>query len=365
MSYKPGTMGVTEGASLAFAVGITPVFLSIWSIVLERAATGAWLTPLITGPCLLASLFALFHVMARVPGDLFAVVEALLGVVVARLVAIYLVGCFFTTAVLQIRQFAENTLLTSLPAVDITLALGWFGLGAAAAVYAGIEPLARAAYLVLPVGMLLLFIGLAALYDRFDIHNVMPWLGSGLPVARIGFETIGVFLATFILPILAPAFQDMRTMKKAALLGVGVATVVRSTALFVYTGVFSVAVGREKVLPFFELARLVYLNRFIQRIESFFILVWVFAGMTMIAVNLYLAAYLLARLFALPSLRPLAVPLVIVAIQAALLVPDLTTAIEISLVVEGKAQTIAVAAIPAALLAALQLRKRGGGADRG
>ncbi len=365
MSYKPGAMGIAEGTALALAIGITPVFLSIWSIVLERAATGAWLTPLITGSSLVAALFAIFHVMARVPGDLFAVVEALLGTFAARLVAVYLAGCFFTTAILQLRQFAENTLLTSLPAVDITLALGWFGLGAAAAVFAGIEPLARAARLVFPLGIFLWFTGLVALYDRFDIYNLMPWLGSGLPVARIGFETIGVFLGTFIIPILAPSFQTVSTMKKAALAGIGLATALRSASLFVYTGVFGVAVGQEKVLPFFELARLIYLNRFIQRVESFFILFWVFAGMTMIAVNLYLAAFLLARLFALPTLRPLAVPLVVVAIHAALLIPDLTTAVEISLIVEGRVQTLAVAAIPAVLLTALYLKNGGGRTARG
>ncbi|MDR7865910.1 MAG: GerAB/ArcD/ProY family transporter [Sporomusaceae bacterium] len=365
MSYRPGNMGTVEGAALAFAVGITPVFLSVWSIVLERAATGAWLTPLITGPVLLAALLAVFHVMARVPGDLHGVAEALLGVTAARLVTLYLAACFFTSAVLQLRQFAENTLLTALPATDITLAMGWYGLAVAVAVFTGIEALARAARLVLPAGMLLLFVGFVALTDRFDIHNVMPWQGSGLTVVWVGLETPGLFLATFVIPLLAPSFQDIRTMKKAALIGIGLATAVRSSTLFVYTGIFSVAVGQEKVLPFFELTRLVYLTRFIQRVESFFILIWVFAGMTMIAVNLYLAAFLLARLFALPSLRPLAVPLVVVAIQTALLIPDLTTAIEISLRVEGAVQTAGIYAIPTVLIAALYTRKREGRAAGG
>lgn len=362
MSHKPGNMGLSEAAALVFAVGVTPVFLSIWSTVIDRAATAAWATPLITGLINLAALFAIFHVMARVPGDFHAVAATLLGPLAARILSGYLVVCFFVTAVLQIRQFAENTLLTALPEIDIATIMGWYGFAAAAAVYLGIEALARAARIVLPAGIALLAVGIAALAERFDIHNLMPWQGSGTPVLVNGLATTGVFLAAFILPILAPSFQNLATMKKAALLGLGMASVVRSFTLFVYVGIFSVAVGKEKVLPFFELARLVYLNRFVQRLESFFILIWVFAGMTMIAVNLYLSAHLLARLFALPTLRPVAVPLVIVAIQAAFFIPDLTTAIELSLVVEGQFQTVGVVAIPVVLLAGLYLKKGRGAA---
>lgn len=356
MSYKPGKMGVVEGAALAFISGITPVFLAIWSIVLERSATGGWITPLITGPCILMLVFIQFYIMQRVPGDLYEVSEKLLGKIAGKLIIIFLILVFFANTVLQLRQYAENTLLTALPSLDITLAMGWFALMASIAVYIGIESLARAASIVLTFGMIGFVLILAALYDRFDIYNVLPWFGSGIPVVKIGFMTTGLFLGTFILPILAPSFQNIRTLKIAAVLGVSLGTAVRSIVLFFYTGVFSVAVGKEKTLPYFELVRLVYLNRFIQRIESFFIVIWAFFGMTIIAFFLYLVTYLLARLFNLPSMRPLIFPLAMIAIELAMFIPDGATTNELTLKLEGTIQTYGAFAIPLILLIAYLLK---------
>ncbi|MDT8902048.1 GerAB/ArcD/ProY family transporter [Anaeroselena agilis] len=360
--YRPGRMGVAEGVVLVFISGITPLFLSIWSIVIERSATGGWLTPLITGPSALAMVFVLIYILDRVPGDLYDVAVRLLGKAAGNLLTALLILVFFGNCVLQLRQYSENTLLTALPYLDIAVAMGWFALMAAIAVCIGIESLARAAKIVLTFGMAGFALILLALYERFDIHNVMPWLGSGLPVVKIGFGTTGVFLGTFILAILAPSFQNTRTLKQAAVIGVALGTTVRTVTLFVYTGVFSVAVGTEKLLPFFELTRLVYLNRFVQRIESFFILIWAFYGMTIIAFFLFLAVYLSARLFGLPSVRPLVFPLAIIAVELAMLIPDAATTNHLTLMLEGTIQTYVAFGLPLILLAAWRLRGgRGGG----
>ena len=356
MSFRPGKMGVAEGATLAFVAGLTPLFLSIWSIVIERSATGGWLTPLITGPSIIILLFVLYYVMQRVPGDLYDVCVQVLGKILGRLIILYLIVTFYCNTILQLRQYAENTLITALPAVDITVVLGWFSFIAAVSVYMGIESLARAVKIILTLGMAGLILVLAALYDRFDIYNVMPWFGSGIPVLKIGVGTTGVFLGTFILPILAPSFQNLKTLKTATLLGVGLGIAARSIVLFVYTGIFSVAVGKEKTLPYFELVRLVYVNRFIQRIESFFILVWAFYGMTIIAFFLYMVVYLLGRLFDLPSIRPLIFPLAIIAIELAMFIPDATTTNELTLKLEGTIQTYGAFMIPLILLIATLLK---------
>lgn len=358
ISYRPGKMGLADGASLAFISGITPLFLALWSIVIDRAATGSWLTPLITGPLTFVEVYSLIFLLGRFPGDLYDLSAKLLGKIVGNLTMVALMLVFFGNSVLQLRHYSENTLLTTLAELDISVAMGWYALMAAVAVYIGIESLARAARIILTFGMIGFGLILLALYDRFDIYNVMPWFGSGLPVAQTGLMTTGLFLGTFILPILAPAFQDTRTLKIAAMAGIGLSTAVRATTLFVYTGVFSVAVGLEKTLPYFELVRLVYLSRFVQRIESIFILVWAFFGMTIIAFDLFLTAYLAARLLGLPAIRPLIVPLVIIAVQLALMIPDATTTIELTLELEGTVQTYIAFALPALLLAAYFLKGR-------
>jgi len=353
MSYQPGKMGVAAGTAIVFTTTFTSFFLSVWSVFTDQAATAAWLVPSINAVCFLSLFWIVLYVMQRVPGDLYEVAERLLGKTGARLITLYFITTFFIDAVLTLRQFAENTLLTAIPSLDISLVAGWYVLIASFYVYLGIEPIARAAYIVLPVGLTALTLLLLGLYTKFHLYNLRPWLGDGLGVLlKSGVPSSGFYLHTFILAILAPAFQNLRTIRTAALLGIGLTTIFRTLTLIMYMGIFSVEVGREKVLPFYEMARLIYLSRYLQRVEAFYIILWVILGLATIAIDLYMANYLLTRLFNLQSMRPLILPLAIIAAQLALIPADIATAIELNV----KADTIYFAAgvlvVPVVLLMA-------------
>ncbi|MDR3562118.1 MAG: endospore germination permease [Negativicutes bacterium] len=358
MSYDPGKMGVAEGMALVFITTFTPIFLSSPAVYVDQAATAVWLLPLIGGFCGVAMIMVLLFLMQYVPGDLYEVSEQLLGKTGASLITLYFITAFFIDTVLTLRQFAENTLLTAIPALDITIAIGWYALMAAVVIFIGIEPIARATYLVLPFAFTGLVFLLLFLHDRFDLNNLSPWLGTGLlPVIKTGIVASGLGVGVFILPVLAPAFQNLRTIRAATLLGFGLSAVFRAVILFMYTGIFSVAVGREKVLPFFEMARLIYVNRFIQRVEAFFIVLWVIFGIATIAISFYIALYLLTRLFNLASMRPLVLPLAIVATQLALLPSDDATIIELS-VLTNDGLTAGLFAIPMILLVVALVKGR-------
>ncbi|MDR3563431.1 MAG: GerAB/ArcD/ProY family transporter [Negativicutes bacterium] len=358
MSYEPGKMGVAEGMALVFTTTFTPIFLSSPAVYIDQAATAVWLIPLIAGLGGIAMIMVLLFLMRYVPGDLYEVSEQLIGRTGARLIAVYLIAAFFIDTVLTLRQFAENTLLTAIPALDITIAIGWYALMAATVILVGIEPIARATYLILPFGLPGIVFLLFFLHDKFDLYNLSPWFGAGLfPVFKTGIAASGLGIGVFILPVLAPAFQNLKTIRTAAFLGFGLSAVSRTVILFVYTGIFSVAVGREKVLPFFEMTRLIYVNRFIQRVESFFIVLWVIFGIATIAISFYIALYLLTRLFKLASMRPLTLPLAIVATQLALLPSDGATVLELSMLTNN-GLTAGLFAIPMLLLVAARVKGR-------
>jgi hypothetical protein len=99
--------------------------------------------------------------------------------------------------------------------------------------------------------------------------------------------------------------------------------------LFVFLIVFGVTVGQEKALPFYEMARLVYLGRFFQRVEALFIILWVIYGILAIAMNLYIGLYLYTRLFKLETMRPLIPTTVILIASLASLPTDVTAVIQL------------------------------------
>jgi spore germination protein KB len=358
MSYDSGKLGVAEGIALVFILTFSRTFLSTPAVILENTAGLAWLTTLLHGLPALVMLFIFLYVFQRFPGDLFSVSRQLVGSVGAWIISLYYLTVFFLNYILILRQFAENTLLNALPFADFNVVIAIYAGVAAFVVYAGVEAMTRATSVLLPFGTLLLLLVLVLLIPFYNIYNLAPWQGTGF--SNVFVEVVaraGVDFGVVAFVILAPAFQSLKTIRTAALFGMGLSLLLRSLAVLVYTLVFGVAVGREKVLPFFEMARLVYLSRYVQRIEALFIIIWVIAGALNLAASLYVGLYILTKLLNLPSMRPLIGIVTIVLAELSIMPPDIVTVIGF----DGKAIiffNIGIYVIPLILLVAAIVRSR-------
>ncbi|SDF30022.1 GerAB/ArcD/ProY family transporter [Sporolituus thermophilus] len=364
MTYEPGRMGIAEGMALAFILTIPRLFITVPAEMLDIAAGLAWLMPLASGIGAFAGCWLLVFVLSRLPGyDLVGAAYHLLGRAGGFLVGLFYVGYFFLDAVLLLRQFAENTLLTALPLLEFSIAVAVYALVAGVLVYIGVEGIARTTYLLMPLGSVPLLVVLALLFPFYNVYHLLPWQGTGLgavmPPALIGAGYNSGVLALFIL---AKALQDLRTVKAATLYGLGASIALKALCTFIFTLVFGYTTGREKMLPFYEMARLVYLGRYVQRIEALFILLWVMYGILAIAANLFMGLYLVARLFGLPAIRPL-IPVAALTVAFLAMIPqDITDTVTLDTVFIQTYAAAAIYAVPGLLLAASWRKDRRKGA---
>ncbi len=306
MNYRSGRMGMAEGIGLAYSISFPLVFLATPAIVSENAGPFSWVTPLLGSLAAGTLLWILQSLLARYGGDLFTLTQRLLGRLAVYPLGLFYLFAFFATASLWTRQFAENTLLTALPQAEFNTIILVYGLAAILLVYLGIEAMTRVTFLILPfavAGLLLVFAGLS---PEMRPLYLFPLLGNGLPsLLQPTLLFVGGSAPTVLLMLLAPAFQNARTIQAAIIFGFGGSAFIRSAANAVFVMTFGAAIAAEKTLPFYEMARLIYINRYMQRFESLFILLWVMAGVLGIAACLYGALYTLARLFRLPTPKPL------------------------------------------------------------
>ncbi|HMM22912.1 MAG TPA: GerAB/ArcD/ProY family transporter [Selenomonadales bacterium] len=359
MSFHPGRMGMAEGIGLTFLVTFPRIFLTTPAISVDAVKNLAWATPLIAFAADLAVFYMLFYAQARLRGDLFSQCEQCFGRPVAWLVAIFYAAVFMLDATLLLRQFAENTLLTALPYADFRFVIIWYAFFVVILVYFGIEGLARASYLMLPWIIFSIFLVLALAAPFYDPYNLLPWQGAGVgEAAKRGLLLAGLNIGGVLLPILGPQFQTVKTQKVAFVLGAGGSTVVRSVMVAGFILAFGVAEAGEKTLPFFELSRLVYLSRYIQRIEATFIIIWVIVGILSIAINIYMALYLIARPLKLPSLRPLVPVMAMIVVNMAILPPDVMTVAQIDSMLLTTLFNFGIVVVPLALFLAVLIRRK-------
>ncbi len=329
MSYQPGRMGIAEGIGLTFMVMLPRVFLASPAITVSTLQNLAWIAPLLNWTAALAVFYLLSFATARYKGDLFAVSERLIGRAGAWFFALFYAVLFLLDAASLLRQFAENTLLTALPATEFRVVILWYIVFAAVLVSFGIEGIARASYLVMPFitgGVLAVILLLAPFYD---IYRLFPWLGAGItPAVNRGLGLVGLNLGGLLLFVFAPQFQNPGTLRTALVYGGSLSAVLRTLVIFFFLLAFGVAEGMEKTLPFFEMSRLVYLSPYVQRIEALFVVIWVITGLLAIAIDLLVTLQLIARPLNLPSLRPLVPVVALAALNIAVIPADISTAVE-------------------------------------
>lgn len=307
MSYRPGSAGLAEGLALVFMLTVPRVFLTALTAVLEQGAQFGWVAVLLGGVFSLVMFFVLFYVSARVPGDLLDICQRVLGRPAARLIAVFYMLLFWGNAVLLFREYTENTLITALPFFNFQLVVAYYTLAVGALMYLGFGAIIRTSYVFLPY----LLMGMAGvsllLIPYYNFYHLLPWLGNGpAAAAKLSVTAAGYNFGVLAIIILAPTFQAARTVRAAAVYGLALSVGIKVLYMIVYVLVFNTSVGTEKTMPFFEMARLVYLSRYLQHVEAPLILLWAVIGMLAIAASLYVALYLFARLLDLPALRPLA-----------------------------------------------------------
>lgn len=359
MNSETGSMGTAGGISLIIMVTFPFIFLTTPAQIVENGAGLAWLIPLVSAVPALSMILGMTYVLSSYKGDLHTVCRKLLGRVGAWIVTLYYIGLFFLDAILLSRQFAENTLLTALPRSEFSIIIFVY-LGIAALIcYAGLEGIVRANYIMLPFAIAALVMVLLLLAPEYNVYNLAPWQGTGLgKVIPSALLIAGAQAGVFALVIFAPNFQNLSVIKTAAFFGIGLSSLLKSATVLVFTMVFGVGVAQEKVLPFFEMARLVFLSRYVQRIESLFILLWVIAGVLAIAINLYIGLHLLARLLNLPTMRPLILIVSSILAQTAMLPPDIVTVILLDHAIITTYFNVGVYVIPTVLIIAAWLKKR-------
>jgi len=322
--YDGCKLGIAEGRALTFGLAIPRMFLSGMSDIMQESGKILWLGMVIYTMIPLLVLFMMVYVKNNIPGDIVAVCQHLVGKIGSWCIILAYIGMFLSNSALLLRQYAEYTLSTALPQVEFQLVIVWYAVTVGILCYLGIEALCRTGYILLPVmvgGLVLIVVMVSPFYIAY---NLTPWQGNGIMTAvKSGIHGVGYNLGVLSLIFLSSAFQNAKTIKSVAIYALGGSLMLRIVYMLAYTMVFGVAVGSEKAIPFFELARLVYLNQYIQRIEALFIIVWVILGMLAIASSLYIGLYLIVVLLKLPTMRPVVPMVTIIVAYLAMLPPDI------------------------------------------
>ncbi|KUK41119.1 MAG: Spore germination protein [Clostridia bacterium 62_21] len=321
-------IGYAEAVALLVYFVVSKVFLSYHVVAVDRAATAAWqavlLAVMVGGSVLLAVLVALLRPF---PGrSIVEVGEAVAGRWVNALFAAGYFAFFIAGNGLELRQYSEQIVAGLIPEMPISVAVFSFISCAGVAAYLGIEAVARTARLFFWYEWISFAAILLGTLPFWDFAAVRPPLGNGpLATVKTGLGQLGLVSDLFLLAVIYPFIPRERTP------AIGRAVIVHSTLaltllVLVLLLAFPYPVAREVSLATYELSRLIYLGRFVQRLETLFLPMWGIAALVATAAGLWAAAYVAAGALRLPYWRPLLPATMVLVVATAFVAPNIAEA---------------------------------------
>ncbi|KYP82018.1 GerAB/ArcD/ProY family transporter [Ferroacidibacillus organovorans] len=324
---RTGRVGTVELAALLTVYGSTDIFLSFPSRLAEHSAQGAFFTPLLSAVLMLAALFVVFLLQRSVAKrNWLESLDETLTPYLTMPLALALSCYFLLQTALNAREFSETIITTVLPATPTSIIILLLLLTVFYYAMAGYEGLTRVSILlggVMLVGLIVLTL-LPMTWFRREL--LFPILGNGpLALAKSGFRNTGEFPQLLLIMILAATLRNHKHTLRVGIMSISFSAVIMSVVLLVFIGTFASAVTGTVPFPMYQLARVIYVGRYVQRLESVFVFLWISAAVIKLGFGLWLTGYLYAHAFRMPLYRPLLPMFIVLIYVLAFLPPDLPT----------------------------------------
>ena len=162
-----------------------------------------------------------------------------------------------------------------------------------------------------------------------DFTNLLPIFGTGPNnIFGKGFFKVSVFGELFILFLLPPFLKNYKNVRSTGYVTIAVSAVLLTAGSLFYILTFQYPFNTEPFLPIYQMARLINLGRFFERIESIFVFIWAMAAFLYLSATFYLLVYVFSKAAGLKYLRPLILPFAVLVFSATFIPQNLVTVIK-------------------------------------
>jgi spore germination protein KB len=358
---KEGKIGSFEAFCMFVFLLSTKIFFTNTSVVIQLSGTAAWYTTLIS--CIASLLFflLLYWLIRKFPNknivDIFKEVFGnILGSVITFIFFAY--ALFYSASVL--REFVEMIKAYNLPytppSIIITLLLSVTSIY----LFIGLEGISKisvlAFYPVLIGTLLLLLLGL----PQYEPHYITPLLGYGVKHSLwVGLLRSAAYSEIFFLSVIVPSLKDVKIFKKVGIASLLFTGLFFSLCIALIIMAFNYTSASENLSNIFTLSRAVYYNRFIQRVESIFLFIWVIASVLNVSISAYMALSLYCKNFRIKNHRPLIPAFAVLLFLLTLLPQNFAEVLHVNLMIIKQHSLFFIFSIPVLALFLSVLLKKG------
>jgi spore germination protein (amino acid permease) len=354
-------IGHREALTLLIVVMSAKIFLSFPRNMAVLGEAAGWMIVLLSGILSLIGFYFIYFLIRKYPGNnIIEIARIICGPILGAILGLIFFLFFLIITSLFLRQFVESFILSILPRTPISVVTLTFLILLVYGCLLGIETISRVAWFYGPY--LLTGLAVILLFSMFqaNIQHLAPVLGAGpLPLLKSSLNNISLFSEILLFGLIAPLIAN-----KTKIFGVGIysiifAIVINVIIVMTVVLVFNYVSAAKLIFPVFQLARLIVLEEFIQRVEAVFVFLWFFSAAIQLCALFYGTVTSFAQAFRIRDYRPLSIPIAVLVFTLSLIPTSMTQAVNINDFQISKYYSIVAFGIPLLLwLASLIIKKR-------
>lgn len=345
---------------------ITKIFLGVPRTLIQEGGSAAWLLTLLAAVFASTGIFFLVKLLRKFPGkNIIEIAQILWGAPGRIIVALLLALFFLLVSTIVVREFSETMLITVLPRTPISVIIFFFIAAMVMGSYNGLEVITRASTILFPfiIGGILSILLLAS--NFYDFNNLFPVFGTG--VGKLLWHSPGrssLFTDLIFVGLIASSVSDTEKIGSKVWMGFAFSALLFVVVEILYISAITTEAGSKLYIPLFQLARIIYMGRFVQRIEALYIFIWFFTGALQLSIALYSMATALCRGFRIPIYQPLLFPLGLIVFSASFIPQDLLQATQLDLAILQDASAVPIWGLTGMLFLTSLFKKGGGRSEK-
>jgi spore germination protein KB len=303
-----------ETITLRQAVFIVFMFISGTFIMLNldpKAEQDTWISMLMGAVAAIPLMLVYARITRLFPCmDIFQIIKALFGVVVAKTLTLLLVWYSLGLFALVMRSFADFIKIASMPETPQLPILLIMMLMAAYIVRSGIESLGKFSIVGFGVIIFVVIITSVLSLNKIDFSNMQPVLAHDIGALSSGAFSFLMFpLAETVLILgIADSIKKTDSPRRIYLVGIALSVAVALAVVVRNIGLLGVPMMQAEYYPSYITVRLISVGDVLTRVEGTISMNYILAGFTKTALCLLVASKGLASLFGVENYKTLVLP---------------------------------------------------------
>lgn len=239
----------------------------------------------ITGIATLLSILIYKLIKNFNSSDIIDISEYLGGKVFKNIIGTIFIFHFIICSSMLLRNFCEGLKLVYFPMTEIVFILLLFIIGICISNILGNNTSIKSNLIILPFALLSIIFIFIANFKNFTPQKIFPILGNGFyDTFIVGLINLTSFEGIIYLYFLPPYLKEPEKYKKIAITSMLLTGLYLVLCVSILLFIFPAFHSTNEIMPLYSATRYISFGTFLQRMDSFFMLIWIMAFLSYLAI---------------------------------------------------------------------------------